>query len=99
MRRGPVWCEPVQPSLFARRHIFRLPSFEPPPDDTEPAQSPPLRGYSDKDLSEQGSKWWRLPGLGTAPLWGWSGGRVYSTALMVLCLEVYFRYGKVLGAR
>lgn len=31
--------------------------------------------------------------------WGWSGGRVYSTALMVLCLEVYFRYGKVLGAR
>jgi hypothetical protein len=31
--------------------------------------------------------------------WGWSGGRVYSTATMVLCLEVYFRYGKVLGAR
>lgn len=31
--------------------------------------------------------------------WGWAGGRVYSTALMVLCLEVYFRYGKVLGAR
>jgi hypothetical protein len=31
--------------------------------------------------------------------WGWSGGRVYSTALMVLCLEVYFRYGRVLGAR
>ncbi|MHC4375505.1 MAG: prenyltransferase/squalene oxidase repeat-containing protein [Planctomycetota bacterium] len=31
--------------------------------------------------------------------WGYSGGRVYSTALMVLCLEVYFRYGKVLGAR
>ncbi|MGK0218771.1 MAG: hypothetical protein ACI9HE_002266, partial [Planctomycetota bacterium] len=31
--------------------------------------------------------------------WGYSGGRVYSTALMVLCLEVYFRYAKVLGAR
>jgi len=31
--------------------------------------------------------------------WGWSGGRVYSTALGVLCLEVYFRYGRVLGAR
>ncbi len=31
--------------------------------------------------------------------WGWSGGRVYSTALLTLCLEVYFRYGKVLGAR
>jgi hypothetical protein len=24
---------------------------------------------------------------------------VYSTALMVLCLEVYFRYARVLGAR
>jgi hypothetical protein len=31
--------------------------------------------------------------------WGFSGGRVYSTAAMVLCLEVYFRYAKVLGAR
>ena len=31
--------------------------------------------------------------------WGWSGGRVYSTALMALCLEVHFRYGRVLGAR
>lgn len=31
--------------------------------------------------------------------WGFSGGRVYSTATMVLCLEVYFRYAKVLGAR
>ena len=31
--------------------------------------------------------------------WGSHGGRVYSTALMVLCLEVYYRYGRVLGAR
>ncbi len=31
--------------------------------------------------------------------WGFAGGRVYSTALMTLCLEVYFRYAKVLGAR
>tara|TARA_R110002126_G_scaffold25583_3_gene87472 strand:- start:17904 stop:19472 length:1569 start_codon:yes stop_codon:yes gene_type:complete len=31
--------------------------------------------------------------------WGYSGGRVYSTALMVLCIEVYYRYARVLGAR
>jgi hypothetical protein len=31
--------------------------------------------------------------------WGFAGGRVYSTALMTLCLEVYFRYARVLGAR
>jgi hypothetical protein len=31
--------------------------------------------------------------------WGHSGGRVYSTALGVLCLEVYFRYSSLLGAR
>ena len=31
--------------------------------------------------------------------WGYSGGRVYSTATGVLCLEVYFRYAQVLGAR
>ena len=31
--------------------------------------------------------------------WGEEGGRVYSTAIMVLCLEAYYRYGRVLGAR
>jgi hypothetical protein len=31
--------------------------------------------------------------------WGMIGGRVYSTALSVLCMEVYFRYAKVLGGR
>jgi len=32
-------------------------------------------------------------------VWGDSGGRVYSTALMALVLEVYFRYARVLGPR
>jgi hypothetical protein len=27
--------------------------------------------------------------------WGDDGGRVYSTAIMVLCLEAYYRYGKL----
>jgi hypothetical protein len=31
--------------------------------------------------------------------WGKQGGRVYSTAMMVLCLEVYFRYSRVIGGR
>jgi len=31
--------------------------------------------------------------------WSDQGGRVYSTALMVLCLEVHFRYGKLFGSR
>jgi hypothetical protein len=31
--------------------------------------------------------------------WGKDGGRVYMTAIGALCLEVYFRYAKVLGAR
>lgn len=31
--------------------------------------------------------------------WCYAGGRVYATASLTLCLEVYFRYAKVLGAR
>jgi hypothetical protein len=30
--------------------------------------------------------------------WGEDGGRVYSTALMTLCMEVYYRYPRVFGA-
>ncbi|MFG0320601.1 MAG: hypothetical protein ACF8XB_25235 [Planctomycetota bacterium JB042] len=31
--------------------------------------------------------------------WGHRGGRVYATAIMTLCLEVYFRYDRVVGSR
>jgi hypothetical protein len=31
--------------------------------------------------------------------WGNNGGRVYSTALLTLCLEVFYRYDNVLGSR
>jgi hypothetical protein len=31
--------------------------------------------------------------------WGNNGGRVYSTALCTLCLEVFYRYDNILGAR
>jgi hypothetical protein len=37
------------------------------------------------------------------PVWGGYGGRIYSTTLSTLCLEVYYRYlplyGKALAAR
>ena len=48
--------------------------------------------HQQSDADEKGS--WDPVGP-----WGYSGGRIYSTALMTLCIEVYFRYGKVLGAR
>jgi len=31
--------------------------------------------------------------------WGEDGGRVYSTAVMILCMEVYYRYGRVFGTK
>ena len=31
--------------------------------------------------------------------WGEDGGRVYTTAVMTMCLEVYYRYGRVFGTR
>jgi len=29
--------------------------------------------------------------------WGLDGGRVYSTAVLAMCLQVYYRYPKVFG--
>ncbi len=31
--------------------------------------------------------------------WGLDGGRVYSTAVMAMCLQIYFRYPRVFGTR
>jgi hypothetical protein len=31
--------------------------------------------------------------------WGPDGGRVYSTAILAMCLEVYYRYDKVFGLK
>jgi hypothetical protein len=45
-----------------------------------------------KDGNERGS--WDPDGP-----WGMVGGRVYSTALGVLCCEAYYRYSRVLGGR
>ena len=56
------------------------------------AMEPAVVGSQRKEGDEKGS--WDPVGP-----WGYAGGRVYSTALMTLCLEVYFRYARVLGAR
>ncbi|MCK6458619.1 MAG: hypothetical protein L6Q95_01835, partial [Planctomycetes bacterium] len=31
--------------------------------------------------------------------WGPDGGRVYSTAMLTMCLEVYYRYDRVSGVK
>src|SRR5262245_45798942 len=32
-------------------------------------------------------------------VWGDDGGRVYSTAVLVMCLEIYYRYDRVFGVK
>ncbi len=56
------------------------------------AMKPAVLDSQRKDGSSRGS--WDPIGP-----WGQQGGRVYSTAMMVLCLEVYFRYSRVIGGR
>jgi hypothetical protein len=56
------------------------------------ALEPTLLGSQRRDGHARGS--WDPVGP-----WGHAGGRVYSTALMSLCLEVDFRYSRVLGGR
>ncbi len=58
----------------------------------EQAMRPAILDNQRHDGDEKGS--WDAAGP-----WGYVGGRVYSTALMTLCIEVYFRYAQVLGAR
>lgn len=58
----------------------------------EKAMKPAVVDSQRKDGDQKGS--WDPIGP-----WGFSGGRVYSTAVMTLCIEVYFRYARVLGAR
>jgi hypothetical protein len=31
--------------------------------------------------------------------WGEDGGRVYSTAMLTMCCEVYYRYDRVFGVK
>ena len=56
------------------------------------AMEPAVIGAQRKDGASKGS--WDPIGP-----WGPYGGRVYSTAVMVLSLEVYYRYARILGAR
>lgn len=58
----------------------------------EPALKKAVVDTQRKDGDEKGS--WDPVGP-----WGFAGGRIYSTALMALCIEVYFRYPNVAGAR
>ena len=56
------------------------------------AMEPAVIGGQRQDGASKGS--WDPSGP-----WGQIGGRVYSTATMVLSLEVYYRYARLLGAR
>jgi len=54
------------------------------------AMGPAIIDHQRKEGCEKGS--WDPVGP-----WGRAGGRVYSTALMVMCMEVFYRYDRVFG--
>ncbi len=40
-----------------------------------------------------------MPYLNMEPPPTWNGGRVYSTAMLTMCLEAYSRYDRVFGVK
>ncbi len=58
------------------------------------AMEPAILGHQNRDPADCRNGSWD-----PVDPWGPDGGRVYSTAALTLCLEVYYRYKQVAGAR